>query len=60
MKRVMLLAIALASTGCVGAAIEATTDAAIAVGKVPFKVGGAIVDVATPDRDDKKQEDASN
>lgn len=48
-------------TGCIGTAIEATTDAAIAVGKIPFKVGGAVVDVATgddePDREEDKQQE---
>lgn len=45
-------------SGCVGMAIETATDAAIAVGKVPFKVGGAVVDVVTPDRDnDRKDRD---
>lgn len=36
--------------GCVGTVIGATTDAAIAVAKVPFKVGGAIVHAATPSK----------
>lgn len=43
--------------GCVGQAIETTTDAVIAVGKVPFKVGGAVVDVVTGDDDDDKDDD---
>jgi hypothetical protein len=38
---------------CIGQAIETTTDAAIAVAKVPFKVGGAVVDVATGDDDEE-------
>lgn len=38
--------------GCVGTVIEATTDAALAVAKTPFKVGGAIVDVVDGDDDD--------
>lgn len=38
-------------SGCIGTAIEATTDTVIAVGKIPFKVGGAVVDVATDDDD---------
>ena len=36
-------------TGCIGTVIETTTDAAIAVAKVPFKVGGAVVDVVSDD-----------
>ena len=34
-------------SGCVGMAINTATDAALAVAKVPFKVGGAVVDVVT-------------
>ena len=41
--------------GCVGTAIETATDAAVAVAKIPFKVGGAVVDVDTDD--DKSEED---
>lgn len=43
--------------GCVGQAIETTTDAVIAVGKVPFKVGGAVVDVVTGDDEKDKDDD---
>lgn len=54
---VALAAAAVGLGGCVGTVIGVTTDAAIAVAKVPFKVGGAIVDVATgDDEDDKKSE----
>ena len=35
--------------GCVGTAIETATDAAIAVAKVPFKVGAAAADVISGD-----------
>lgn len=46
------------ATGCIGTAIGQTTDAAIEVAKIPFKVGGAIIDVATgDDDDDEKKED---
>jgi hypothetical protein len=38
--------------GCVGMAISTATSAAIAVAKVPFKVGGAVVDVVTGDEDE--------
>ena len=38
--------------GCAGTIIETTTDAALAVAKVPFKAGGAIVDVVSGDEDD--------
>lgn len=39
-------------SACIGTIIETTTDAAIAVAKIPFKVGGAIVDVVSGDDDD--------
>ena len=59
--RLAALVLVLASTsGCVGMAIGAATDAAIAVGKIPFKVGGAVIDVATGDdeeTEDKEKED---
>lgn len=60
MTRFISLAIACAALctgGCIGQAIETTTDAVIAVGKVPFKVGGAVVDVVTGDEEDDKSDD---
>ena len=43
--------------GCIGTVIGVTTDAAIEVAKVPFKVGGAVVDVVTGDDDDDDDDD---
>ena len=43
--------------GCVGTVIETATDAAIAVAKVPFKVGAAVVDVVTDDDDDEDEDE---
>ena len=42
---------ALLLSGCAGTAIDTATDAVIAVAKVPFKVGGAVIDVASDDDD---------
>lgn len=42
------------SAGCVGAVVGTATDVAIEVAKVPFKVGGAVVDVATGDDEDQE------
>ena len=42
--------------GCIGTIISTTTDVAIAVGKVPFKVGAAGIDLASDD-DDENPED---
>ena len=38
-------------SGCASTVIDTATDVVIAVAKVPFKVGGAVVDVATDDDD---------
>lgn len=46
-----------ALTGCASTVIETAADAAIAVAKVPFKVGGAVVDVVTDDDNDRKQDE---
>ena len=60
MKKALLLAVLLVAglslSGCVGAIIGTTVDVAIEVAKVPFKVGGAIIDVAKGDKDEKKDE----
>ncbi len=36
-------------SGCVGQVVDAAVDTTIAVAKVPFKVGGAVIDVVTSD-----------
>ncbi|MDP1931026.1 MAG: NF038104 family lipoprotein [Gammaproteobacteria bacterium] len=38
--------------GCLGTVVGAAVDVTLEVAKVPFKVAGAVVDVATPDDDD--------
>lgn len=39
-------------SACVGTVVGAVADTAVEVIKVPFKVGGAIIDAVTPDGDD--------
>jgi hypothetical protein len=39
-------------SGCLGTIVGAAVDTTIEVAKVPFKVAGAVIDVATPDKDD--------
>jgi purine-cytosine permease-like protein len=39
-------------SNCVGTIVGAAVDTTIEVAKVPFKVAGAAIDVATPDKDD--------
>tara|TARA_R110002096_G_scaffold5863_2_gene27004 strand:- start:2055 stop:2237 length:183 start_codon:yes stop_codon:yes gene_type:complete len=50
--RTVVVVLVCGLTACVGTIIETTTDAALAVAKVPFKTGGAIVDVISDDEDD--------
>jgi hypothetical protein len=38
--------------GCLGTVVGAAVDTTIEVAKVPFKVGGAVVDIATGDDED--------
>ena len=53
-------------SACVGRVVGAVVDTTIEVAKIPFKVGGAVIDVATPDKkkqskrndDDEDEEDA--
>ena len=45
----LLLGVVLTQSACVGTVVGATVDTAIEVAKVPFKVGGAVVDVVTGD-----------
>lgn len=40
-----LLVTSVGLSGCVSTIVDATTDAAIAVVKIPFKIGGAAVDM---------------
>ncbi len=43
-------------TGCLGTVVGTTADVAIGVGKLPFKVAGAAVEVATGDDEDVDEE----
>lgn len=44
MKEIIsIITLSLALQGCIGSAVGATTDAAIALARVPFKVAGAAV-----------------
>lgn len=42
-------------SGCIGTIVGAAVDTTIEVAKVPFKVAGAVIDVASGDDDDKKK-----
>ena len=45
--------------GCVGAAIDTASDAAIAVAKIPFKVAGAVVSGVKGDKKETKENENS-
>ena len=56
LRAVLVLGLIVLTSGCIGTIVGQTTSAAIEVAKVPFKVGGAVIDVANGD-DDKKKDD---
>jgi hypothetical protein len=45
-KILMLAHVCVTLSGCVGTLIDATTDRAVAVVKIPFRIGRAAVDAA--------------
>ncbi len=51
-RALIVLVISGCVSGCVGTIVGAAVDTTIEVVKVPFKVAGAAIDVATPDKDD--------
>lgn len=53
----LLLGACLLLTGCLGTVVGTAVDVTLEVAKVPFKVAGAVVDVATPADDDEDDED---
>lgn len=44
-------------TGCLGTVVGTAVDVTLEVAKVPFKVAGAAVDVATGDDEDEDKDD---
>lgn len=53
MKYIIVLLLLFSLTGCVvGTAVGVVTDVAVEVIKVPFKVGGAVVDAVSGDDDE--------
>ena len=49
-KCVLTLGLVLTMSGCISTVVGAVVDTTIAVVKVPFKVGGAVIDIVTPDK----------
>lgn len=52
----MVLVICSLLSACIGTVVGVAVDTTIEVVKIPFKVAGAVIDVATPDKssDNKK------
>ena len=48
-KIIVILMLCLSATGCIGTVVGAVVDTTIEVIKIPFKVGAAVIDVATDD-----------
>jgi hypothetical protein len=56
-RLIVLSSLALCLTGCLGTVVGSAVDVTLEVAKVPFKVAGAVVDVASGDDEDKKDKD---
>lgn len=50
-----ILLMSLALQGCVGMLVGAAVDTTIEVAKLPFKVAGAAIDLAIPDKKDDEE-----
>ena len=57
MKKMVYLMVLLLLQGCVSTILGAATDVVIEAAKVPFKVGGAVIDLATDDDESDEQTD---
>lgn len=60
MRRIRIgavLLLCLALNGCLGTVVGTAVDVTLEVAKVPFKVAGAVADVAIPDDDEEEDED---
>jgi len=51
-KLILILFLCMGNSACVGTVVGAVVDTTIEVIKVPFKVGAAVIDVATDDDSD--------
>lgn len=56
-RLIALASLALCLTGCLGTVVGSAVDVTLEVAKVPFKVAGAVVDVASGDDEDKEDKD---
>ncbi len=51
-----LIIFSLLLSGCLGTVVGSAVDVTLEVAKVPFKVAGAVIDVAVPDGDKKDKD----
>jgi len=56
MKKIIPLLLLLSLSGCLGTVVGAAVDVTTEVIKVPFKVGGAIIDGVTGDDNESDSE----
>jgi len=57
MIKIMLLVIVVSLSGCIGTVIGTAVDITTEVIKVPFKVGGAIIDGVSDDDEEEKEDE---
>lgn len=55
-KLLLVAGLCLGLSACIGTAVGVVVDTAIEVAKVPFKVGGAVIDVVSGDDDKDEKE----
>ena len=54
-KMLSMLSLVFMLQGCISTIVGTVVDTAIEVVKVPFKVGGAIIDAASGDKEEEKK-----
>ena len=55
-KYPLLTLLSISLSGCLGTVVGTAVDLSLEVAKVPFKVAGAVIDVAVADDDDKDKD----
>jgi len=54
-KHVLLLAVLLSLSGCITTVVGAAVDVTTAVVKLPFQVGGAVIDAVSSDDEEEAE-----
>jgi len=60
LKLALITFLCLSLQACLGKIVGSTVDVAIEVVKIPFKVGGAVIDVVSGDGSSKKKNNDNN